>query len=48
MAPTLKITCKNAEENRHQADIQSLCFHNGQLFSGAEDGKIKVRYILFR
>lgn len=42
MAPTLKITFKNPEENRHSSDIQCLLFHNGKVYSGGEDGIIKV------
>ncbi|XP_044728998.1 F-box/WD repeat-containing protein sel-10 [Chrysoperla carnea] len=42
MAPTLKITFKNPEENRHAGDIQCLLCHNGKVYSGGEDGIIKV------
>lgn len=30
------------EADKHTADVVALIFHNGKLYSGGNDGKIKV------
>jgi len=44
MPELLKQTACASEADRHLEQIGTLLFHNGVLLSGADDGKIKVRY----
>jgi len=40
--PGLAITAEAAEVSRHSADLECLLWHDGRLYSGADDGKLKV------
>lgn len=40
---SLKVTASASEAERHLRDIVTLAFHNGKLYTGADDGKIKVK-----
>lgn len=39
-----EITATVGEEDKHTADVSVLYFRNGKLFSGGNDGKIKVSF----
>lgn len=39
----LKVTQKVSEADKHSADVTILFSRNGKLYSGANDGKIKVK-----
>lgn len=39
---SLHITTRVDDENKHTEDVNALVFAKGILYSGADDGKIKV------
>lgn len=39
----MKLIGSAPPEAKHENDVVTLAFHNDQLFTGADDGKIKVR-----
>lgn len=39
----LKVLTRADDSEKHEWDINCLLFHNGKLYSGADDGKIKVK-----
>lgn len=41
---TLRLLSKVDDRDKHNEDINSMVFVNGKLYSGANDGKIKVVY----
>lgn len=44
----LRIDCKANDSDKHVFDINHLLFHKGKLYSGADDGKIKVTFGIFQ
>lgn len=42
---TLRLLSKVDDRDKHDEDVNSLVFANGKLYSGANDGKIKVVYL---
>ncbi|CAH1155204.1 unnamed protein product [Phaedon cochleariae] len=38
----LRIGCRADDIDKHEFDVNSLLFHNGKLYSAADDGKIKM------
>lgn len=38
----LQVKAKTKPEDKHSADVNTLIYHNGKLYSGADDGKIIV------
>lgn len=43
MPLTIKATA--ADDVKHSDDLECLLFYDGKLYSGANDGKVKVRDI---
>ena len=43
--PTFKVSVKVNEAEKHSSDITCLLYYHDKLYSGANDGKIKVRTI---
>ncbi|XP_063227807.1 F-box and WD repeat domain-containing 11-A-like isoform X3 [Bacillus rossius redtenbacheri] len=39
---SLRVTATVSETDKHSNDVTGLCFHDGKLYSAAEDGKVKV------
>jgi len=39
---TLTITSRAGDADKHDKDVSTLLFHKGKLYSGGDDGKIKV------
>lgn len=39
-------SCAAADEDRHSADVSALTFYGDRLYSGADDGRVKVSYCL--
>lgn len=51
---SIKISVNVSEEDKHTNDVVALAYYAGKVYSGADDGKIKVsmmcqdcRYLLF-
>ena len=39
----MKVGAEAAEGSRHGADMEAILWHEGQVFTTADDGKVKVR-----
>ncbi|XP_050304051.1 uncharacterized protein LOC126741602 [Anthonomus grandis grandis] len=39
---TLTISCRATDADKHDKDVSELLYHKGKLYSGGDDGKIKV------
>lgn len=43
---TLTVACRALDADKHEKDVSTLLYHKGKLFSGGDDGKIKVKVTL--
>lgn len=41
---TLNVKAKTKSGEHHGADVNTLVYHEGKLYSGADDGKIMVHF----
>ncbi|XP_060525856.1 uncharacterized protein LOC132701724 [Cylas formicarius] len=39
---TLTVACRATDQDKHRNDVNSLLFHKGKLYSGGDDGLVKV------
>lgn len=43
----LGVTSRVDDANKHNGDVNALVYSKGKLYSGADDGKIKVPIFLY-
>lgn len=39
---TLTVACRAGDADKHDRDVTALAFYKGKLYSGGDNGKIKV------